>query len=303
MGKKLFTVACIPAYNEERTIAQVILKTMKHVDRVIVCNDGSHDMTGEIAERLGAEVVYHETNEGYGSSLCSLFRRARELDANIIVTLDADGQHDPGDIPVLVKPILEGSADVVIGSRFLNKNDAREVPFYRRLGIETITKLTNTALNDEVRDAQSGFRAYDRRALEGLKLFESGMGISVEVLLKAAELGLGIVEVPVGCVYRGLGKTSKQGVLSHGLGVVMSIVKLVVEERPLIFLGVPGAVSLLAGVLFGVWMLQIYASEHHIVTNIALASLAFILIGLFAVFTAITLYAISRSTQKAINRY
>ena len=93
-------------------------------------------------------------------------------------------------------------------------------------------------------------------------------------------------------------KTSTHNPIRHGVNVVMSIVRLVVEERPLLFLGVPGVVSLLVGVLFGVWMLQIYALERQIMTNVALASIAFILIGLFCVFTAITLYAISRLVQK-----
>jgi hypothetical protein len=130
-----------------------------------------------------------------------------------------------------------------------------------------------------------------------LDLCENGMGVSVEVLMEAKKQGLTVVEVPTGCNYHGL-ETSTRGPLRHGMDVVMSIVRLVVEERPLMFLGVPGAVSLLVGMLFGVWMMQIYAIEHHIVTNIALASIAFVLTGTFSLFTAITLYAITRLTRK-----
>ena len=299
MDKNPLVVAAIPAYNEEKTIAKVVLLAQKYVDKVVVCDDGSTDMTSEIAERLGADVIRHERNLGYGTAIQSLFRRARELNADVMVTLDADGQHDPGDIPVLMRPVLEEGVDVVVGSRFLRGEGAVEVPGYRRAGIKAITRLTDAASKYGVSDAQSGFRAYGRKAIEGLRLFEGGMGVSVEILLGARELGLRVVEVPVGISYRGLERTSKQGALRHGLGVVMSIVRLVVEERPLLFLGVPGAVSLLVGVLFGVWMLQLYAIEHRIVTNIALASMAFVFIGFFAVSTAITLYAISRLMQKA----
>jgi hypothetical protein len=130
-----------------------------------------------------------------------------------------------------------------------------------------------------------------------LDLCENGMGVSVEVLMEAKKQGLTVVEVPTGCNYHGL-ETSTRGPLRHGMDVVMSIVRLVVEERPLMFLGLPGIVSLLIGVLFGVWMLQIYAIEHHIVTNIALASVGFIMIGLFSIFTAVTLYAITRLIRK-----
>ncbi|MEM4234770.1 MAG: glycosyltransferase family 2 protein, partial [Candidatus Methanomethylicaceae archaeon] len=112
-------IACIPAYNEERNIASVLLKTMKYVDKVIVCDDGSLDMTGEIAERLGAEVIRHERNMGYGAALRSLFKRSAELDPDVMVTIDADSQHNPEDIKRLTDPVLKGEADIVIGSRLL----------------------------------------------------------------------------------------------------------------------------------------------------------------------------------------
>jgi len=296
-----FVVAAIPAYNEEKTIARVILQARKFVDRVVVCDDGSTDMTVEIAEGLGADVVRHERNLGYGAAVQSLFKRARKLDVDVMVTLDGDGQHDPSEIPMLVDPVLEGKADVVVGSRFLGDMERRNrVPRYRRLGIKLITRLTGAASSHSFSDAQSGFRVYGRKALESLDLCENGMGVSVEVLMEAEKQGLTVVEVPTGCNYHGL-ETSTRGPLRHGVSVVMSIVRLVVEERPLLFLGVPGIVSLLIGVLFGVWMLQLYAVEHRIVTNIALASIAFILIGMFSIFIAITLYAIARLTKKMNN--
>jgi len=291
-------IAAIPAYNEEKTIAKVVVQASRYVDRVVVCDDGSVDMTAEIAEGLGADVVRHERNMGYGAAVQSMFRKARELDADIMVTLDGDGQHNPHEIPALVKPILEGEADLVVGTRFSGEANVKEVPFYRRMGIKAITKLTNTALNYGVRDAQNGFRAYGRKAIKELRLFEGGMGASVEILMEAKKKGFGVMETPVSCKYRGLERTSKHDPLRHGVGVLMSIVRLVVEDRPLLFLGVPGTVSLLVGVLFGIWMLQLYSIEHRIVTNIVLASMAFVLIGFFAVSTAITLYAIIRLAQK-----
>ena len=298
-GGKPTIVAGIPAYNEEKTIAKVVLQAQEYVDLVVICDDGSTDMTAKIAERLGAEVLSHEKNLGYGAAIQSLFRRARELNANVLVTLDADGQHDPSEIPVLLKPVLKDDVDIAIGSRFLDKKQKSEVPAIRRWGIRAITKLTGIAMNGAITDAQHGFRAYGSKALEGLSLLENGMSVSVEVLLKANRMGLRVVEVPVDCNYLGLEKTSRHDLLSHGAGVISCILRLVVEKRPLLFLGVPGVVSLAVGVLFGVWMLQIYAAEQRLVTNIGLASLAFILIGLFALFSAITLYAISRLRQQS----
>jgi glycosyltransferase involved in cell wall biosynthesis len=299
LESKPFVVVAIPAYNEEKTIAKVILQAQRYVDKVIVCDDGSKDMTAEIAKRLGAEVIRHERNMGYGAALQSLFRRARELNADVLVTLDADGQHDPSEIPDVVKPVVQGTADVVIGSRFVDAHETAEMPLYRRFGARLIAKLVNGSSKNGVSDAQSGFRAYNRKALERLSLIEAGMGASVEILLEARKNDLKICEVPSSCKYStGEVDASTENPVSHGMGVVMSIIRLVVEEKPLLVLGIPGMACLFAGVAFGVWMLQLYAIEHQIVTNIALASIAFMLIGFFMLSTAITLYAISRLSRR-----
>ena len=128
------------------------------------------------------------------------------------------------------------------------------------------------------------------------------MGVSVEILLNARKCGLKIKEVSTSCAYSSVEKTSHKNPVRHGAEVVMSIVKLVVEEKPLLMLGIPGIMFLIAGIFFGVWMLQIYATNHSIETNVALAAIAFTLIGLFAISTAVTLYAISRLTKKLNNR-
>jgi glycosyltransferase involved in cell wall biosynthesis len=300
---KQFVVVGIPAYNEESSISRVILKAQKFADVVVVCDDGSADLTAEIAKRLGAEVVRHERRLGYGAAIKSLFERARELEADVLVTLDGDGQHDPMEIPVVLKPINDGMADVVIGSRFVDVSRTVEMPMYRRIGAKLITKLVNGSSKNGVRDAQSGFRAYDRRALEQLRIVESGMGASVEILLEAAKHDLKIYEVPSSCKYKnGKGNTSTEHPISHGISVVMSIVRFIVEEKPLMVLGLPGILCLLAGIGFGVWMMQLYAIEHRIVTNVALASLSFVIIGFFMLSTAITLYAISRISKRTNGR-
>jgi len=292
-------VVGIPAYNEEKSIAKVIMKTKKYADKVVVCDDGSSDFTGSIAEALGAEVIRHEENCGYGAALHSLFDRARDLEADVLVTLDADGQHRPEEIPSLVKPILQGEADVAIGSRFLRgkRKDKESIrSWYRRLGIKLITNASNAASKFGLQDAQSGFRAYNRHALKALSTLEKGMGASVEILLQARTHGLRVKEVSATCNYDGV--ENSKNTVRHGASVLMSLLKLVVEDKPLVYLGLPGILSLILGTFFGAWMLQIYAAERQIITNIALASIAFILIGFFALSTAITLYAISRLAKK-----
>ena len=293
-------IAGIPAYNEEKTIAKVILLAQKHVDAVVVCDDGSQDLTADIAEKLGAIVVKHEKNMGYGAAIQTLFEKARALDADLLLTVDADGQHDAKDMPKIMRPILEKKADIVIGSRFLEQNSG--MPLYRRFGIKVLTKMTNSSRQkDTLTDAQCGFRAYNRKAIESLALEEEGMGVSAEVLLKARELGLIVSEVPVEVRYKGL-ETSTHNPFKHGLGVISTIIRLVVEERPLVYLGIPGAALLCIGMFFGLWTLQVYVTHHYIVTNLALASLTFAMIGIFSVFTAITLYAILRTTKKRMRK-
>lgn len=298
-GTKPFIVVGIPAFNEENSIARVVMEAQKFADVVIVCDDGSTDFTAKIAERLGADVVRHEQNSGYGAAIKSLFERAREFGADILVTLDGDGQHNPNEIPNIVKPIVQDMADVVIGSRFIDALGTQEMPLYRRIGAQLITKMVNGSSKNGVSDAQSGFRAYNRQALQRLDVSEAGMGASVEILLEASRRNLKIYEVIISCKYHNDEvATSTEHPITHGVGVIMSIIRIVVEERPLTVLGAPGILCLFAGMLFGILMLQIYAVEHHIVTNVALASLAFTLIGFFAVSTAITLYAITRLTAR-----
>jgi glycosyltransferase involved in cell wall biosynthesis len=134
-------IVAIPALNEERSIAKVVLMARAHVDKVLVCDDGSTDMTGPIAAALGAEVVRHPRNLGYGAALATLFRTAREIGADVLVTLDGDGQHDPNSIPNVIEPILRGDCDICIGSRFV-QGLTSDVPKYRKVGIEAINALS-----------------------------------------------------------------------------------------------------------------------------------------------------------------
>jgi glycosyltransferase involved in cell wall biosynthesis len=294
----LLVVVGVPAFNEEQTIGRVILEAQKF-GKVVVCDDGSTDNTAKIAECLGADVIRHETNGGYGASIKSLFDYAHELNADVFVTLDADGQHEPKEIPFVVKPIINGEADVVIGSRFVDKYGTAEMPLYRQLGAKLITKMVNGSARNGVTDSQSGFRAYSHTALDRLNFFETGMGASVEILLKASKSDLGIVKVPSTCRYNtGCGDTSSEDPITQGIGVMWSLIRLIVEERPLTMLGIPSLLFLMAGIGFGVWMIQIYAITHMIETNIALASIAFILIGFFMLSTAIIFYSITIMSEK-----
>ena len=164
----------IPAYNEEENIAGIITKLKKYTNDIIVCDDGSDDLTKEIAEGLGATVISHKTNKGYGAAINSLFLKAKELKTEVLVTFDADGQHRIEDIPTVTEPIKNNEAELVIGSRFLDTK-SEDMPNYRKVGIKIITKVTNLSIKKDLTDSQSGFRAYGMKALQEIM---KAMGVS-----------------------------------------------------------------------------------------------------------------------------
>jgi glycosyltransferase involved in cell wall biosynthesis len=282
-------VVGIPAYNEEASIAKVIVLARQFADKVVVCDDGSKDLTGKIARSLGAEVIVHEANVGYGAALRELFDKAREIGADVLVTLDADGQHDPASIPQLVSAIQAG-ADVAIGSRLVGSASFTG-PGRRKLGVRMISKATDISTDQGIRDAQSGFRAYGKRAMAELRPAEMGMGASVEILVKSAQLGLRVTEVPVDVNY-GTTRGPRMNPVMHGADVLASLIKHVSIRHPLLFYGGIGACMLLVGILFGVWTLILYAQEGRVVTNLALISLSTLLLGVFSVFTGIILFTV-----------
>jgi len=194
-GARTLKVACIPAYNEERTIGRVILLSQRHVDHVLVCDDGSDDMTGDLAEKMGAKVIRHSANMGKGEALRSLFAAVRKMNAEIMVTIDGDGQHNPDEIPRLIAPLEDGQVDVVIGARFHGKNEG--IPAYRKIG----NRILNAVTLEGITDTQSGFRAYGVKAIETLHPAEMGVGVDSEILMDAARHGLRITELPVSVSY------------------------------------------------------------------------------------------------------
>jgi glycosyltransferase involved in cell wall biosynthesis len=173
-------VVAIPSFNNEDHIAGVVAKTKKYVDEVIVIDDGSTDMTAEIAVKTGAKVIKHPQNQGYGSALRSCFEAGRSQDTDILVIIDGDGQHNPDEIPQLLSPIMLNEADLVIGSRFIDKK--QKMPGYRKFGIGVITFLWNIGSKIKVSDTQSGFRAYNQKMIQAMLISENGMGSSIEIL-------------------------------------------------------------------------------------------------------------------------
>ena len=267
----------------------MVVAAWRHVSDIIVCDDGSSDMTAEIAEKLGAQVVKHERNMGYGAALESLFQRAIAMKADFIVTIDGDGQHDPDDIPRIIKPIQDGESDIVIGSRFLNGNKTN-TPNYRRIGIDAINKISKTGTNHDITDSQSGFRAYNLMAAQAVKPSEMGMGASTEILMKAQQRGLRIKEVPIKITY---GKdTSTHNPVYQGLDVVLSTVKHLSIRHSLMIYGAPGFASLVIAAFFMVWAIDLFSITGKLVTNITLIAIGTALIGVLLLTTGVILWVL-----------
>lgn len=279
----------IPAYNEEKNIAKILAEISKKGYYAIVCNDGSTDLTGIISEKMGAFVVSHSKNLGYGAGIRSIFQKAKEMKFDILVTFDADGQHRINDIDAVLEPIIQEEADIVLGSRFLD-SDTEHIPKYRKMGIKAITKLTNASMNKKITDSQSGFRAYNKKVLESINPSEHGMGVSTEILIKANRLDFTIFEVPIKILYEG--DTSKHNPISHGTSVIFSTMKFTAIEHPLNFYGIPGIVLLFVGLFFIVWTIQEFSVSREIITNLALIGTGATIIGMMLLITSIILYSL-----------
>ena len=187
-------IAVMPAYEEGSRIGDVVDGVRAQVE-VVVVDDGSTDDTAAVAREHGALVLRHIVNRGAGAAVATGIHRALELGAHVIVTVDADGQHRVEDITIVIKPVLEDEADVVIGSRFLGGVD--DMPLVKRIGNWGLNWLTRLLYGVPLTDSQSGFRAFNRRAAELFELRVDRYGFCSEMVGEAARNRLRLVEVPI----------------------------------------------------------------------------------------------------------
>jgi len=282
-------LVCIPAFNEEKVIGTIVKKCLSYADSVIVCDDGSSDKTAKVAKENGAEIIVHEKNKGYGAALITLFDQARKTDADVMITLDADGQHDPNDIPLFLNKMQGKKIDVLIGSRFLNNK--KNEPAYRRVGIKVITSTLNLGHGLKITDSQSGFRAYSKKALNEINITEKGMSASTEILHKASNKKLNIAEVPITVSYEGDTSTHSAG--SHGISVIVNTLKFISVKHPLAYYGIPGAVILIAGIITGYYFLENYLTTKELFLGSLFGSLVLVVVGMILCSTAVILFAMS----------
>ena len=287
-------IVAMPAYNEEKYIGTIALQAKRYADEVIVIDDGSTDQTSSVAELAGAMVIRHEYNQGVGVATSTMLAQAKERNADILVTLDADYQHNPDEIPSLIEAVQAGH-DVVIGSRYLQRH---MIPRYRRMGQKILGGMTNFVSRENITDTESGFRAYSRKAIEELELKEPGFAVCSEIIKVAAAKNLSIAEIPISVSYTGDGSTMHP--VTHGIGVFRRLLNWISEERPLIFFGGLGAVLFMAGLVLGILVARAMWVDHVLQTGTALVSILLITVGVLTLFTGIILSVVGKRINERL---
>lgn len=291
----MFKIACVPAYNQEKEISPLVKEIFNYVDKVIVCDDGSSDKTGAKAREAGAFVISHKKNMGKGAAMRTLFEYAKNTDFDILVTIDGDGQFLPSEIPILAKPVEEEKYDVVIGNRF---NGVSEMPSYRKFGNTILDKMTKAASELPFKDTQSGFRAYSRKAISEIKFLSNGFAADSEILVSASKKGLNITEKNVTVRYNTGGKTSTKDPIRHSAGIITSLVELIAIKHPLAYLGFPGLILMVVGLIYSGVVITIFNETRYFSIPSTLISLGAFVVGILMMLTAILLFSINRSIRR-----
>jgi len=285
---------CIPAFNEESRLGEIIVESKKYADSVIVCDDGSSDNTSKIAISQGAELIRHSKNLGKGAAMKSLFNYAKDHDAELVVMIDGDGQFKANEIPLLIKPIMNGY-DVVIGNR-LGKNS--KMPNYRTFGNKVLDKITNIAVDLPFEDTQSGFRSYSKKAINSISVQSDGFGSDAEILVDAAQKNLKITDVPVSVLYDIGTKTSTKNPVSHTTEVVLSLIELISIQRPLSYLGIPGIIIFGMGIIFSIIVITLFNETRYFSIPYMLLTIGSFTLGLILIMMSVLLFSIKNSNRK-----
>jgi glycosyltransferase involved in cell wall biosynthesis len=291
-------VVIIPAHNEAESVRDVIEKTLRYSAKIIVVDDGSSDATSTICRSLGVKVLRNARQMGKGIALKKGIVEAIKHNPDIVITLDGDGQHNPDDIPKIIEPIQQSEADIVIGSRYYG-DSMKELPRRRKFGLKIINRLNVLLTRTHIRDSQSGFRAYGRDVLERVLSYTStGYGVETEQLALADSYGFRIVEVPITIRYRGLQKTSNKNFLLHGSIIVITIIRILFEKRPLVFFGLSGFALLVAAAITGTHILTIFNETRYFSIPLGIITIGLVLCGGFLILIAFIFYVLARMRIK-----
>ncbi len=298
-------VAIIPALNEELAIGTVVILTKLHVDQVIVIDDGSIDKTPIIAKSAGAHVITLSKNQGKASAIFCGIEYARSCDAEVLIMIDGDGQHNPDEIPLLINKILQKKVDMVVGSRQIgdrHSHSRSSIPLYRSFGQRTLDIATNFGSSYKSTDSQSGFRALSKRAIENMNFQSEGYNIESDMNHHFARLGFSIVEVPISVRYDVPNK-HKKNPLSHGMEIIGHLIGIIGYKRPLLSFGLPGGICIISGLIAAFMTFTQYYENAHFPYMLAMISGFFIFMGILLVIGGLILNAmqIVGKSEKVVN--
>jgi len=298
MGGMLMShvTAIIQAYNEQISIGSVILSSRTYADRIIVIDNGSNDKTSEVAELAGAEIIHNE-NKSREAAIKAGFNAAK--DSDIIITIDGDGLHKPSEIPKLLKPIINGEADIVNGSRYMDTGKTNSSS-YEHVKENMPEIPTNTNTDTHVTDSQSGFRAFAGHTIPLFHFKESNFGIETEMLIEASNANLRIKEVEISGNYNV--NAIKQNPLKQSVGIFVKLLQDIEFNRPLYYFTLPGVVLIIIGLSTGlIFFSQYLAGQSHSLAATTLSALLTIGGG-FIAFTGILLHSMGRMIDRAMSK-
>ena len=287
-------IACIPVYNEELTISEVVLEVLQFVDLVIVCDDGSTDNTASLAEASGGIVIKHEQNLGKGAALNTAFKKAINFNPSIVIMMDGDGQHSPSDIPALLKPIQNNNTDVTLGSRFI-KGSSSNPPFYRKIGLGAINILNQLSGINTTSDIQSGFRAFNRKALANIiYASEKGYNIETEQIYRLSRDRFSITDIPITVQYN-VPNPSKKNPIIHGFKIFSFLTKVIFFEKPLLYFCGSGLILIVSGMIIAFYRLSVINKTIYWSIASSFCAIGFLLSGISLIRNGFSLHQIKKS--------
>jgi len=273
-------VILIPAYNEEKTIGEVISQIPKQIHSVdnieiLVIDDGSSDDTVEVAKKNGANVFSFKQNQGLAKVISKGFSICNKRKSDIMLILDADNQYDPKEIPMLLKPILEKKADIVLGDRQVSKLD--HMPLQKKIGNQMSSNVLSLLIGLKIRDAQTGFRAFNQEALKKLYVF-SNYTYTQETLMQAKYKGLKIVDIPITFRKRDDESRLISNIFSYASRTLALILSTIVFYKSFKIFSVISLILFIFGSFFSIFILNHFYETGNVKPYHALATLTIMLI-------------------------
>jgi glycosyltransferase involved in cell wall biosynthesis len=300
MDKHMKLLVYIPALNEEKNIAGVIQQipvSIKGIDAVecLVVDDGSTDHTVEVSRKSGAHVVSHGRNQGVGMAFQSAVQYAWDNEFDILVGIDADGQFDPAEIPVIIQPLLANQADMVIGNRF-TQGRPQYMPLIKYRGNKLVASLVSSISDQKFQDVSCGFRAYNREALLRLNVFEK-FTYTHESILSLVYQGMRVIELPISIRYYPERKSRVAGSISNYASKTSRIIlRVLLDYRPLRVFGTLGSIFFILGILFELFLFIFYIINHSFTPykSAGFIGLGFIIFGMLIFIIALIAEMLNR---------